>query len=102
MPSAPFKPMMTLRTVAPFSIRNTGSCPSAWPPSPSASVGLYVRQPPSYTPAETTMVWLTVTSPVDTQVEPVISPPSGGGGGGGGGGGAGGGGGGGETPSMGT
>src|SRR5262245_27471650 len=48
------------------------------------------------------MVSLTTTSPVDTQVAPVISPPWGGGGGGGGGGAGGGGGGGGVTPSMGT
>src|SRR5688572_4783995 len=66
---------MALRSVAPFSTRKAGSCPSSWLPSPSAPLGLYVRHPPSYVPLVTRMVAVIDVLPVDVQVAPVMPPP---------------------------
>ena len=66
---------MALRSVAPFSTRKAGSWPSSWLPSPSAPLGLKVRQPPSYVPLVTRIVEVIVVLPVDEQVAPVMLPP---------------------------
>src|SRR5688572_3966190 len=88
MPSAPLVPMTTLRSVAPFSTRNTGSWPSSCEPSPRAEPAVYRWQPPSKVPLVTRMVSFTVICvPLVPHEEPVMLPPLGGGGGGGGGGG---------------
>src|SRR5688572_23425883 len=74
MPSAALLPNTTFLSVAPFSTRNTGFCPSLWLPSPSALVALKVLQPPSYTPLETIIVELTFTVLPGEQVAPVMLP----------------------------
>src|SRR5262245_44943218 len=91
MPSAPLLPITTLRRVAPFSTRNTGSCPSSWSPLPSSEPAVNRRHPPSNVPLVTRIVaCTTVSAPPVPHDEPVMPEPGGGAGGGscGGGGGA--------------
>src|SRR5215510_2552791 len=79
MPSAPLLPITTLRNVAPFSTRNTGSWPSSCEPSPSPEPAVKRRQPPSYVPLVTRMVSLTVVcEPLVPHDDPVMLPVGGG------------------------